>query len=246
MATFRIMSYHVNGFRTAAGEVNPGLSARVICSQQPDLVMLQQLGAPLVAGTLQDFSEQVGLVAYGPDEGGACIFLSRYPLHNLQDVSLGYGGRCLRADLDLDNERVHLFNLCLSFDPWQRRDQIRVLLSDQLLHQPSLSCATIVCGDFTLPLWGSGQIRISEQLRRARFPLWRANYPSNFPLWGRDRIYFRGPIRALAGSVLATSEARNASPHLPLVLTVESAENRTFLKLKGSVRLRKQPDPVCG
>jgi endonuclease/exonuclease/phosphatase family metal-dependent hydrolase len=246
MATFRIMSYHVNGFRAATGENDPSLSARVICSQQPDLVMLQQLGSPLVAGSLQEFAARVGLNSYGPAEEGACAYLSRYPLHNIQEFSLGHGGHCVRADLDFENERLHLFNLCLSFDPWQRRDQVRVLLSDQLLSNQSLPCATIVCGDFTLPLWGYGQIRISEHLRRARFPLWRANYPGNFPLWGRDRVYFRGPIKALAGTVLATAEARKASPHLPLVLTVESCDTRRFLKLKDRVRLRKQPDPVCG
>jgi len=245
MATFRIMSYHVNGFCSASGETDASLSARVICSQQPDLVMLQQLGSPIVAGSLNDFSDQVALNAYGPDEEGACAFLSRFPLHNLQDFSLGHGGRCVRADLDLENERVHLYNLCLSFDPWQRRDQIRTLLSDQLLNNQNLPCATIVCGDFTLPLWGYGQIRITEHLRRARFPLWRANYPGNFPLWGRDRIYFRGPIRALAGTVLATAEARKASPHLPLILTVETCDTRHFIKVKERFRFRKA-NPVCG
>ena len=245
MATFRIMSYHVNGFRGASGEVDPSLCAAVIRSQMPDLVMLQQFGSPVAAGTLEDFSDQVGLESYGPDNEGSCAFLSRYPLSHVQDFSLGHGGRCVRADLDLENERFHLFNLCLSFDPWQRRDQVRVLLSDQLLNNQSLPCATIISGDFTLPLWGYGQIRLSEHLRRARFPLWRANYPSNFPLWGRDRIYFRGPIRALAGTVLATADARKASPHLPLILTVESCDNRRFLKLHERLRLRKA-DPVCG
>jgi len=245
MATFRVMSYHVNGYRSASGEIDPAASTRVIGSQHPDLVMLQQLGSPIVAGNLKELSEPLGLVAYGSAEEGDCAFLSRFPLHNIQEFSLGHGGRCIRADLDLDNERIHLFNLSLSFDPWQRRDQIRALLSDQLLDSQMSPCATIVCGDFTLPLWGYGQIRISEHLRRARFPLWRANYPSNFPIWGRDRVYFRGPIRALAGTILATAEARKASPHLPLVLTVETCDTRQFLKLKERWRIRK-PNPACG
>lgn len=246
MSTFRIMSYHVNGFRNASGKVNIELCARVILSQQPDLVMLQQLGSPIVTGPLREFSERVGLSAYGPEDEGACAFLSRFPLSHIQEFSLGHGGRCVRADLDLGGERLHLFNLCLAIDPWQRRDQVRTLLSEQLLNNQSLPCATIVSGDFTLPLWGYGQIRLSEHLRRAKFPLWRANYPGNFPLWGRDRIYFRGPIRALAGTVVGTSEARQASPHLPLVLTVESYDTRRFLKLEKGVPIPKQPDPICG
>jgi endonuclease/exonuclease/phosphatase family metal-dependent hydrolase len=247
MPTFRIMSYHINGCRTAAGELAPELCARVIRSQRPDLVMLQQIGAPQGLGALELLSGNTALCAYGPEEEGSCAYLSRFPLHNLQEFHLGHGGLCLRADLDLGGERIHLFNLCLSFDPWQRRDQILELLGEQLLNNPSLPCAAIVCGDFTLPLWGCGQIRLSEHLRRASLPLWRANYPSNFPLWGRDRIYFRGALRALAGTVVGTADARKASPHLPLVLTVESSETRRFLKLKEASPLGKQqPDPVCG
>ncbi len=246
MPTFRIMSYHINGCRTAAGQIDPQACTRVIRSQCPDLVMLQQLGSPFGSASLKVLSEQTGLPAYGPEEEGACAILSRFPLHTQQEYSLGHGGRCLRADLDLGGERVHLFNLSLSFDPWQRRAQIINLLSERILNNRSLPCATIVCGDFTLPIWGCGQIRLSEHLTRAKQPLWRANYPGNFPLWGRDRIYFRGQIRALAGSVVATGEARKASPHLPLVLTVESCENRKFLRLKPVSGLAKQPDPVCG
>ncbi len=250
MPTFRIMSYHINSCRNSSGDFDPERCARVIRSQRPDLVMLQQLSSPAGEGALQKLADRVGLAAYGPDKEGGCAFLSRFPLRNLQDYPLGYGSRCLRADLDLGGERLHLFNLSLSFDPWQRRDQVRTLLSEDLLNNPSLPCAAIIGGDFTLPLWGSGQIRLSEHLKRASLPLWRANYPGNFPLWGRDRIYFRGGVRALAGTVVATSEARQASPHLPLVLTVESCENRNFIKLKDvakkAARLSKQPNPVCG
>lgn len=245
MPTFRLMSYHINGCRNADGRVAPDASARVIASQQPDLVMLQQIGSPVGNTSFRVLAAEVALDPYGPNEEGACAFLCRYPLTNLQEHPLGHGGRCLRADLDLGGERLHLFNISLSFDPWQRRDQILQLLSDQVLNSPSLPCATIVCGDFTLPLWGWGQVRLSEHLKRAGLPLWRANYPANFPLWGRDRIYFRGPVRALAGTVVATAEARKASPHLPLVLTVETTETRSFLKVKKPT-LAKQPDPVCG
>lgn len=250
MPTFRIMSYHINSCRSATGDFDPERCTRVIRSQRPDLVMLQQLSSPIGEGSLKLLAGRVGLSAFGPEEEGSCAFLSRFPLHNLQEYSLGYGNRCLRADLDLGGERLHLFNLCLSFDPWQRRDQVRVLLSEALLNNPSLPCAAIICGDFTLPIWGSGQIRLSEHLKRAALPLWRANYPGHFPLWGRDRIYFRGAVRALAGTVVATSEARQASPHLPLVLTVESCETRRFLNLqevaKQAAPLPKQPDPICG
>ena len=247
MSTFRIMSYHINGARDVTGQLAPELSAAIIRAQQPDLVMLQQLGSSIGLGSVAQLAERVGLTAYGPDAEGACAFLSRYPLKNLQALPLGYGCRCVRADFIRGDERVHLFNLVLSLEPWQRREQIKVLLSEQLLNNPSLPSAAIVAGDFGLPLWGSGQGQLSDQLKRSRLPLWRANFPAQLPLWGRDRIYFCGPIRALAGSVILTAEARRASTHLPIVLTVETTETREVLKVRPRTRVvTKHPDPVCG
>ncbi len=247
MATFRIMSYHINGSRSAAGEVAPELCAAVIRAQQPELVMLQQVGSPIGIGSVEQLAGRVGLDAYGPDTEGGCAFLSRYPLQHIRELSLGFGGQCVQADLEYADERIHLFNLTLSWNFRQRREQVKILMGDQLLNNPLLPCATIICGDFGLPLWGSGQIPLNEHLKRANFPAWRANFPSKVPLWGRDRIYFRGPIKALAGSVIMTAEARKASTHLPLVLTVETSDTREVVRLKKRVQIApKQPDPICG
>ncbi len=247
MSTFRIMSYHINGAHNASGELAPELCAAVIRAQQPDLVMLQRIGSPIGLSSVEKLADRVGLTLYGPDSEGCCTFLSRYPLHHLQELQLGSDGQCVQADLELDGERIHLFNLTLSWNYRSRRDQVRQLMGNQLLNNPNLPCATIICGDFGLPWWGSGQIPLQEHLHRARFPVWRANFPGKAPLWGRDRVYFRGPIKALAGSVVMTAEARRASTHLPLVLTVETYDTREVLKLKKRTPLaRKQPDPVCG
>ena len=244
MSMFRIMSYHINGTRSAAGDLVPELCASVIREQQPELVMLQQIGSPIGISSVERLAERVGLSVYGSNLEGDCAFLSRYPLHHIQEVQLGFGDQCLQADLEHEGERIHLFNLTLSWDVRQRREQVKLLMRSQLLNLP---CATIVCGDFGLPLWGSGQIPLNEHLQRARFPAWRANFPGKMPLWGRDRVYFRGPIKALSGHVVMTGTARKASTHLPLVLTVETSETREFLHVKKKSRITsKQPNPVCG
>ncbi len=247
MSTFRIMSYNINGARNAAGELAPELGAAVIRGQQPELVMLQQLGSPIGISSVERLADRVGLTLYGSETEGGCAFLSCYPIHHIQELQLGAGGQCVQADLKYMGERVHLFNLTLSWNYRQRREQVKVLMGEQILNNPILSCATIICGDFGLPLWGSGQIPLNEHLRRASFPVWRANFPGKIPLWGRDRVYFRGPIKALAGHVIMTAEARQASTHLPLVLTVETSDTREVLKVKkGSRMSSKQPNPVCG
>ena len=226
MATFRIMSYHINGARNAAGEIAPELCAAVIRAQQPELVMLQQIGSPIGISSVEQLASRVGLTLYGSDAEGGCAFLSQYPLHHIQERSLGFGGHCVQADLEYADERIHLFNLTLSWNFRQRREQVKLLMGDQLLNNPFLPCATIICGGF---------------------PAWRANFPGKIPLWGRDRVYFRGPIKALAGSVVMTTEARKASTHLPLVLTVETSDTREVIKVKKLARVSpKQADPICG
>ncbi|NOQ42000.1 MAG: hypothetical protein GQ563_05820 [Desulfuromusa sp.] len=158
MATFRIMSYHINGARNTAGEVAPELSAAVIYAQQPELVMLQRIGSLIGTSSVDRLAERVGMSAYGSDSEGGCAFLSCYPLHHIQELQLGFGGQCLQADLELEDERIHLFNLTLSWDFRQRQEQVKLLVGKQLLNNPNLPCATIICGDFGLPWWGSGQI----------------------------------------------------------------------------------------
>ena len=245
MLTFRVMSYHLDRAKKPSAE--PELFARVIRAQQPDLVLLQQFASALGAPSLSRLADAVGLTAYGHDSEGGCAFLSRYPLTNLRNFPLGYGYRCLMADLDHNDERVHLFNLVLTCHPLQRKEQVRLLLSDQLLNQRSLPCATLIAGDFGVPLWGTGQLNLNLQLQRSRWPLWRANYPAVVPIVGRDRIYFRGPIRARSGYVVREAAARRASTHLPLVLDVETFEMRQFLKAEEkSPVTAKQPTPICG
>ncbi len=241
------MSYHINGARNAAGEVAPELCATVIKEQQPDLVMLQRLGSPIGISSVERLAERVGMTVYGSGVEGGCAFLSRYPLHYVQEFPLGFGGQCLQADLEFENERIHLFNLTFSWNLTHRQQQIKLLMGEELLNNPTLTCATIVCGDFGLPLWGSGLTTLNDNLKRAGHPVWCANFPGIVPLWGRGRVYFRGPIKALDGNVVMTAGARKASTHLPLVLTVETSETREVLKIKKRLRLSpKQANPACG
>ncbi|MFO7766520.1 MAG: hypothetical protein R6V33_08830 [Pelovirga sp.] len=247
MSTFRVMSYNLKHTHSDIGAQCADLCTRVVRTESPDLVMLQQVGSPVTETSLQRLSDRVGLAAYGSDTEGSCAFLSRHPLHNLQTIPLGYGDICVRADFDQASERVHLLNLTLSWHPGQRFRQVTKLLGEEILGSNSFPCATIIAGDFGLPLWGCGQVAFNPQIVRAQQPAWRANYPASFPLWGRGRIYFQGPIRALDGKVVRSKEARDALNQLPLIVYVETRETRKTLKVKDHVTMSsKQPKPVCG
>jgi len=247
MSRFRVMSYDLNHGRSRSSETCGELCAQIIRQQGVDLVMLQRVGSPLGETSLQRLAERVGLPAYGSDSEGSSAFLSRYPLHNLQTIPLGYDDHCVRADFDTTSERVHLLNLTLSWQPHKRFKQVTRLLGEQVLGSRNFPCATIIAGDFGLPLWGCGQVVFNPQIERAKHPLWRANYPALFPLWGRERIYFQGPIVALSGLIVTSKEAKRTLVQLPIVVEVETRDTRTALRIKDPVTINsKQPKPVCG
>lgn len=241
MSALRVMSYYVNCCVGSKGEPTADLCAKVIASQSPDLVFLQQVGSRSDPSQLYWLANQLKMKPFGLGQEGACCFLSRFPLRGLQDYSLGADGSCLRADLDHGGQRLHLFNVNLGLNPLIRKQQVNTLLGKDLLGNPFLPCAALVAGDFALPVWGAGQIRLGSFLKRASQPFWRANFPAEFPLWGRDRFYFRGELKALAGTVVSTPDARHASSHLPLVLTVEQTDSRNFLHLKNVPQRAMKP-----
>lgn len=233
MSILRVMSYALNG----SPGVDPDVIAQIIRSQKPELVCLQYL----TDGLLETLAKETGLKAYCAWD--RCGFLSRHPLTAVQACNLGGSGGSLRADLDLGDKRLHLFNVQLVLDPLQRAKQIARLFAEDML-KANLPCATLVAGDFSLPLWGGGQWLLRRRLKSAQHPGWAANYPAKFALWPRDRIYLRGPIRSLAGQVITNPETRTSSSHLPLVTTLELTDTRVYLKLpKGS---RRQMRPVVG
>jgi len=233
MSILRAMTYALKGI--TAGDV--AVLAQMLRAQRPELVYLQYLTADL----LTTLARETGLNAYG--DNGRCGFLSRHPLIALQTISLGAQGLCSRADLTLADKRIHLFNIQLDTEPALRGQQIVRLFSEDLLGGP-LPCATLIGGDFSLPLWGGGQWLLRKRLKPVPYPSWGANYPALFPLWPRDRFYLRGPIRALAGQVVSAPEIRRISHHLPVISTLELTDTREYLKIPEVAK--QQMRPVTG
>ncbi|WP_298038064.1 endonuclease/exonuclease/phosphatase family protein [uncultured Desulfuromonas sp.] len=243
MNTLRIMTYHVQGCRGGDGRVDPQRVLQVIADGAPDIVALQGLDTSPGQDQLQILSERLGMRAYGTGRNGANAFLSYYPLHGLQDFDLGEGGRCSRADVDVGGKRLHLLNLRMEPPPRCRRGQIASLLGPELLGNPSMACPALVLGDFADTFWGAGNFDLALALRKARRPLWPATFPARFPLVGRDRAYLCGDIRIVDAHIQRTRVARMASSHLPLILTVQVTDPRTYLKLKKIHRNRMEIAP---
>lgn len=231
MGTFRIMTYNVRRCRGADGRVDPERIFDVIADGAPDIVALQDLDPAEDSGQLGLLARRLGMrVAADPNWPGLA-FLSYYPTSGLHSYDIG-GSRCLRADADIGGKRLHLFNLHLSSTPALRRQQITRLLGPELLASSSLGCPCLILGDFGDFWWGTGNFDLAMMLRKVRRPLWRGTYPARLPLAGRDRAYLLGAVRVLEATILHTPQARQASSHLPLVLTVQIIDPRRYLRVE--------------
>jgi len=231
MSTARIMTYNIQRCRGSDGQVIPDRVLNVIADAAPDIVVLQELGPVKHADILPYLAERLGLYAYRDATGGPLAFLSFFPLKAVQKFELGYGGQCLRADVELGGKRLHLLNVCLDSFPRFRSHQVAQLLGPELLGNPSLVCPTLILGDFADYLWGAGNLELASILHRTRRPLWRGTYPARCPVFGRDRAYLRGAVRVLDASINRSFLARQASTHLPLTLTVQVTDTRRTVRL---------------
>lgn len=243
MITTRIMTYNVQRCRGPDGQANVDRLLQTIADSAPDIVALQDFGIVNNADYLSTLAKQLGCKAYRDVTGGGQVFLSQIPMRGVQKFDLGYAASCLRADVDLGGKRLHILNICLSTYPRFRKEQIEILLGSELLGNPSMACPVLVVGDFADYLWGAGNFELGSVLRRVHRPLWRATYPSFYPLFDRDRAYLRGGVRVLDASINRSIHARQASRHLPLTLTVQVCDNQRTLPLPHLAGRRMEAAP---
>jgi endonuclease/exonuclease/phosphatase family metal-dependent hydrolase len=228
VTTIRIMTYNIHGCRGGDETVDPDRILRVISEGAPDIVALQEVDAASGRDHLAYLAKRLGMAAFGLADCDNA-FLSYYPLRGIRSFDLR-GGSCLQADLDIGGKRLHLINLRL--DVAGRHGQMARLLGSDILGSRNLVCPILVLGDFADLGGGLGSNYLSGRLRRARGPLWSATYPARLPLVTRDRAYLCGDLRLVDARVPHNLLARRASSHLPLVLTVQICDPRTYLKIE--------------
>jgi endonuclease/exonuclease/phosphatase family metal-dependent hydrolase len=216
-----------------------GLAAvqAVIAAAAPDIVALQEVD-PGSDNELQILAGRLGMRFYVAPGRCGNAFLSYYPLHHLQSFSLSEHGCCLRAELDFSQKRMHLYNVRID-GAWQHQQQIDSLLGEDLLGAQHLGVPALILGDFGDHRRGGINWDLLLALRRATKPLLHGTYPAWLPLLARDRAYILGDLRVLAIEVVRNRLARQASSHLPLLLTVEISDLRKYLQIKTSFPARK-------
>jgi endonuclease/exonuclease/phosphatase family metal-dependent hydrolase len=228
----RIMTYQVDHCRGRDGKVDPDRISQVIACARPDIVALQGIDAEAPFDHLIRLEQRLGLKAYSPGRRDCNAYLSSFRLAGLREYDLGQQGVCLRADADVHGKRLHLFNIRLQPALTGRIRQIHALLGSELLGDDALVCPVMVLGDFGDFFWNLGNLELNMRLRPVARPLWRATYPACFPVVGRDRAYLRGQVKVTDSFIERSPLAREASSHLPLILTTEIHEPARTLRVK--------------
>lgn len=231
MPGLRIMSYNVRRFcfhRDGFAAVEA-----VIADAAPDIVALQEIDDP-GGECLASLAQRLGMRRYVAPGRCGNAFLSYYPLHHLQSFSLSEDGCCLRAELDFGQKRMHFYNVQIDSGR-KHQEQVDSLLGDDLLGAQHLGVPALILGDFG----GGINWDLLLALQRVTKPLVHGTFPSWLPIFGRDRAYILGDLRVLAVEVVRNRLARQASTHLPLLLTVKITDLRKYLKINPPFPARK-------
>jgi endonuclease/exonuclease/phosphatase family metal-dependent hydrolase len=176
--------------------------------------LAKRLGMELVMGETR---------AHGRGTYGNAV-LTRLPIAGSARCDLSWGQReprgCLRVDLAVGREPLHVFVCHLGLGLVERRRQLDLLAGFIAVSQ-QLPGPRILMGDFNE--WHFGPItrglrrEFKSPMRRSRL---RRTHPAFFPLFKLDRIYWDVALEGREFHVHRSRLARRASDHLPVICTL--------------------------
>lgn len=225
MRPIRALTWNVHGFVGQDGRFDPDRVFRIIADLKPDIAAVQEVVGPecgvdgfaLLRQAIPDAEAMEANVnrkiagIYGQ------MLLSRFPVRRSRKVDLSVGRREPRRAIDALVEApggpMRVIATHLGLAGGERRYQIGVLcgLIDAF---PELD--TLMLGDIND--WRRGGIA-ERRLAPLLGPGTRhRTFPSAFPIFPLDRIWFRPRHRVLRAEVVR--EAGIASDHLPLVADI--------------------------
>jgi len=231
---FRIVTYNIHKCRGIDGRVAPSRIVNVLKSINADVIALQEvLSAPSEAGEANqaafisqelDMQYRLGQNRKIRDSVFGNVVFSRFPIVYSRNHDVSCTGRecrgCLRADIELGPDViVHVFNVHLGTSLRERRQQAGILLSPDILGHGELSGPRVLLGDFN-----DWELRLASRLRSSRLVSAdirahsdrRGSYPSIFPVFHLDHIYYDAAFHLESVRVVRRRTARIDSANLPL------------------------------
>jgi len=229
----RIVTYNIHKARGLDGRTSVKRIANVIRELNADIVALQEVFSVCDSheGQVQAIASELGFKAVfgctrhhqGRPYGNA--ILTRWPILSSHDMDISWQRRerrgCIRADLKTPLGTLHIFNIHMGTSFFERRHQVRSLLSSKQLHE-HLTGPRVLVGDFNEWIKGLTTRMLSEKFESLNFQLHvrrRRSYPGLLPLLHLDHIYFERPLHVERAELVRTRLSKIASDHLPLVAT---------------------------
>lgn len=237
-ARIRVVTYNVHKCRGLDGKVRPDRIVKVLREIDADIIGLQEvLSIPKLAredDQVRFLADELKLnFCVGENrklKGGAYgnVILSRLPIENSRNYDISVRWReqrgCLRADLGIGENLLHVFNVHFGTDFLERRRQVRKLIDSKVLHNEELHGHRIVLGDFNEWTRGLTSRMLSENFNSVdirRFLKRPRTYPGVLPLVHLDHIYFEQGLELVDLKLYRTRTSLIASDHLPLVAEFE-------------------------
>lgn len=237
---FRLMTYNIHkGIGGVDRLYRPNRIIKTIARYRPDIVFLQEVddGVPrsrcdcevdLLGDALgfryRAFQQNVMLRqgCYGN------AILSRFPLSDVHDVDLTIPLKKRRQALvahcrlhwEHHSRTVLLFNVHLGLAGFERKLQLRTVLSSDVLQHTKATTPTIVGGDFN-DVWGGLGKTILEPAGFVPALGTTKTFPAILPMRPLDRVYYRGGLTLDHCFASHTKLSQHASDHLPVILDFE-------------------------
>jgi Metal-dependent hydrolase len=227
--TLRIATYNIHSWKGTDGAVDPQRAMDTLAALDADVVALQEVVSPHLAGasySLREMAQEYGYhVTFGPtmfrsDSRYGNALLSRQPpaevrRHNLECVNREPRG-ALDATFACGDVTLRCLTTHLGLKRWERACQMRTL---RPLLDEDQAAVTVFMGDLNewLP-WGYARRCVHALFGGAPAP---RTFPSGWPLFALDRIHVRPASRVLSLSVPKTAATRLASDHLPLLAHID-------------------------
>ena len=253
----KLMTYNVHGCSGMDGRVSPSRVARVIASQAPDLVALQEVDlgrrrsraedqAALIARRLGMHAVFCPTITRGEEHYGHAL-LSRWPIEVVKRALLPHDPKgwwkepraALWARVIVGDTTVHVVTTHLGLGRYERLLQMRMLLSDEWLGGVPDDEPILLCGDFNLTPGSvpyglaAARFRDVQAARTGHRPL--STFSSLQPFIRLDHIFISPRLEVKNVFVPRTELTRVASDHLPLVAEL------SFVPAAVETPMRRQP-----
>jgi endonuclease/exonuclease/phosphatase family metal-dependent hydrolase len=222
----RVATYNVHKCKGLDGRVSVKRIADVLSELNADVIAMQEI----FLKQAQELADGTGIhCAFGENRqllGDAYgnVVLSRHSLRSHCNYDVSVTGRekrgCLRTDVLLHNRAVHVFNVHLGTDFFERRQQAKRLVEETVLKSRSLDGPRVVLGDYNE--WTRGHVSktLSAEFESTDLRVYlkrRRTYPGIFPVMHLDHIYYDTQLDIEHVALHRTRTSMVASDHLPLV-----------------------------